>query len=38
MDFSKIASNELIELYKQVEGFITFLEKEEKDASSLKSS
>ena len=30
MDFSKLKTDELIELYEKIEEFITFLEKEEK--------
>ena len=30
MDFSKMKTDELIELYDKIEEFITFLEKEEK--------
>jgi hypothetical protein len=30
MDFSKMKTDELIELYEKIEEFITFLEKEEK--------
>lgn len=30
MDFSKMKTDELIELYEKIEDFITFLEKEEK--------
>ena len=30
MDFNKMKTEELIELYEKIEEFITFLEKEEK--------
>ena len=31
MDFNKIATKDLIEIYEQIEAFITFLEKENQE-------